>query len=549
MSLSVAAKIARRELRGGLKGFRVFLACLTLGIAAIAAVGTVRESVRQGLAREGAVILGGDAEIELTYRFASDDERLWMTQNSAAFSEIVDFRSMAVVDRGSVAARGLTQVKAVDSIYPLYGSVALEPDIELAVAFAGKNGIPGAVMDGVLVERLRLSTGDIFRLGTQEFVLSAILLSEPDNSGGAFTLGPRTIVRTTDLTQSGLLQPGTLFESAYRLQTQPGADLDRLESDANIAINSGGFHWRDRRNAAPGATEFIDRLGTFLILVGLAGLAVGGVGVAAAVRTYLDEKIQVIATLKTLGADGKTVFQAYLMQIGVMTVIGVASGILIGALLPIALAPLIKANLPLPVVLGLHPRPLLEAALYGVLTAILFTLWPLSRTASIRAAALFRDASLGLSGWPGRGYIAICGFVLMLLIAAAAWFSGNPRLAFWVAGGLFAVFLMLSVMAYALRRLTRWCVRFRIVQRFTPLRLALGSVGGPGGEAASVVLSLGLGLAVLATVGQIDANLRSAISRDLPDRAPTFFVVDIQSHQMQEYLALVQSNPAVTKVQ
>ncbi len=131
---------------------------------------------------------------------------------------------------------------------------------------------------------------------------------------------------------------------------------------------------------------------SFLVLVGLAGLAVGGVGVSAAVRAYLDEKTGTIATLKTLGAETGTIFLAYAIQIGVLTVIGIAIGLILGALAPLALAPLIEAQLPLPAVFGVHAAPLVEAALYGTLAAALFTLWPLARTEQVRAAALFRDA-------------------------------------------------------------------------------------------------------------------------------------------------------------
>jgi len=549
LSLGMAATIARRELRGGVKGFRIFLACLTLGIAAIAAVGSVRQSIELGLAREGAALLGGDAEIELTYRFANENERQWMAQNSTAVSEIVDFRSMAIVDRDGQVDSGLTQVKAVDDAYPLIGLVLLDPDMTLAQALDGQDGVPGAVMDRLLVDRLGLTVGDIFRLGAQQFVLAAVLLKEPDNAAGIFALGPRTIVRTRALDQSGLLAPGTLFDSAYRLKTAPNVGLDDLETRAGDAIDGGGFRWHDRRDGAPGVAIFVERLGAFLILVGLAGLAVGGVGVSAAVRAYLDEKIRVIATLKALGADQRTIFQAYLIQIGALSVLGIGLGLTIGALLPIVLAPVISANLPLPIVAGLHPRPLAEAALYGALVAALFTIWPLSRTANVRASTLFRDASLGLSGWPAWRYVLFCGFMLAALVGVAGLFSASLRLTFWVAAGLLAAFAALLIISILVRILARGAARIQLFNQLTPLRLALGSIGGPGSETGAVILSLGLGLAVLASVGQIDANLRNTIARDMPKRAPSFFVVDIQSDQMTAYLDRVENDSGVDRVQ
>lgn len=549
MSLRVAVRIARRELRGGLKGFRVFLACLTLSIAAIAAVGSVRESIELGLAQEGATILGGDAEIKLTYRFASSDERQWMDNTAIKVSEIVDFRSMAVVDRPGGAERALTQVKGVDRAYPIYGSALLEPDMGLAVALDGRGGLAGVVMERLLVDRLGLVVGDTIRLGEQDFALMAVLMHEPDSAGATFGLGPRTIVRTADLVNSGLLQPGSLFDASYRLKLTTGTDLDALQEQAEQTSDVGGLRWRDSRNGAPGISRFVERLATFLVLVGLAGLVVGGVGVSAAVKSYLDEKVQVIATLKSLGAEGRTIFQVYLLQIAALGAFGIILGVSLGAVVPILLAPLIEAKLPVPVVSGLQLRPLAEAAIYGVLVATLFTVWPLSRTLNVRAATLFRDASLGLSGWPRWPFILFTISILVVLVGTAAAFTGQARLTIWAATGVIGVFVTLTITAFVIRRSARRLARARIFRRVTVLRFALVSAGGPGSEAMSVILALGIGLSVLAAVGQIDSNLRGAIARELPDLAPSFFVVDIQPGQLDAYRARVENDPSVSRVQ
>lgn len=547
MSLPVSARIAARELRGGLRGFRVFLACLALGVAAIAAVGSVRASIEAGLEREGATILGGDAQLELTYRFAEPGERAWMDSRATVVSEIVDFRSMAVVEQDGATERGLTQVKAIDGAYPIYGTVGLAPDMPLDEALSTRNGIPGAAMDRVLADRLGIGPGDTFRLGTQDFRLSAILTREPDDAGGGFGLGPRTLVRTADLSGSGLLGPGTLFETEYRLRLPADADLEALRSEAEAEVK--GARWQDRRNGAPGVSEFVDRLGAFLVLVGLAGLAVGGVGVSAAVRSYLEEKTSTIATLKTLGADGRTIFLTYFLQIGALTLLGVAIGVALGALAPILLSPLIEARLPVPAVFTVHPGPLAEAALYGILAALVFTLWPLARTERVRAAALFRDAAVGTRSWPRPLWIAVTVLMLALLILSAALLSGLVVLTLWSAAGLVAAFLTLILAAMAVRAMARGLASSGILRGRSTLRLAFGSVGGPGSEATSVVLSLGLGLTVLAAVGQIDTNLRGAIQRDLPEVAPSYFIVDIQNDQMERFRAMLDANPAVETVE
>ncbi len=542
MSWRVSARFAQRELRGGLHGFRIFIACLALGVAAIAGVGSVRSAIQLGLTEQGAVLLGGDAKAEFTYRFADETERAWLASISDTISEVTDFRSMAVVNRDGVDERALTQVKSVDDSYPLLGEVVLDPPMPISDAISDR----GALMAPALADRLGLAPGDSFRLGTQDFTLSAILVREPDDAGDGFGLGPRTIVKTTALEGSGLLAPGSLFDTEYRMTLPVGTNLDALADKAKAEFERTGLKWRDARNGAPGVARFVDRLGSFLVLIGLSGLAVGGVGVSAAVRAYLARKTSVIATLRTLGATRSVIFQTYFLQIGVLSLVGIVLGLLLGGLVPILLGPLIGAALPIPAVFTLHPGPLTEAALYGVLTALVFTLWPLARAEEVRAATLMRDALEGANRLPAPRYIFATLVLLGLLVGAAMLFSGNAFLTIWTAGGILAALLVLTLAAQLIRAIARRSARHL---RGRPIwRWALAAIGGPGESAGAVVISLGLGLSVLAAVGQIDGNLRGAIARDLPDVAPSYFFVDIQKEQMPGYLDRLENDPAVSRI-
>ncbi|MCB2141683.1 MAG: ABC transporter permease, partial [Rhodobacteraceae bacterium] len=324
--LRVALSIARRDLRGGLRGFAVFVVCLVLGVAAIAAVGTVRSAVSDSLAREGAALLGGDAQMSFTYRMATPEERAFMAGHADAVSEIIDFRSMAVVGEGDAAERALTQVKAVDNAYPLIGAVELDPAMPLDEALAVADGAPGAVMDAVLADRLGLAVGDRFRLGLAEFRLAARIERAPDGAMRGFLLGPQTIVRSAALDGAGLLEPGSVYDSRYRLRLSAGANLDQIEQTAEQAFRDKGMRWQDARRGAPGAERFVDRMGSFLVLVGLAGLAVGGVGIASAVRSYLDGKTRTIAALKAVGAESRTILLVYVLQVGGVALIAIALG-------------------------------------------------------------------------------------------------------------------------------------------------------------------------------------------------------------------------------
>ena len=547
MSLRTASRFARRELRGGIKGFRVFLACLTFGVAAIAAIGTVRSSIETGLQREGAALLGGDAEIEFTYRFASQEELSWMESSANTISEIADFRSMVVVERGTEIERGLTQIKAIDTAYPLVGSVELSPEIPLTQALATSDGKPGTVMERVLADRLGLSPGDDIRLGDKTFRFSAFLIREPDNGGGSFGLGPRTIVYKDALEGSGLLLPGTLFSSKYRLTFPEGTLLEEVKTEALSAFSKSGLRWQDARAGAPGVAEFVERLGAFLVLVGLSGLAVGGVGVSAAVRTYLAGKTDVVATLRTLGADQKTIFQTYFLQIAALSLIGVSLGLIIGTAIPLTLAPILETVFPIPAVFGIYLSPMLEAAIYGILTALIFTLWPLARTGEMRAAALFRDALEGGSFFPPWRYsLAILALIIMLVTVAAI-YANNVFLTLWTAAGVVAALVVLSLAAWLIRRLARYLSHF--ARGRVALRAALSATYRGGAETTSVMVSIGLGLSVLAAIGQVDGNMRQAIADQLPDVAPSYFFVDIQSSQMPDFLDRVNNDTAITKIE
>ncbi|MCF6234056.1 MAG: drug:proton antiporter [Rhodobacteraceae bacterium] len=546
MSLRIAARLARRELRGGLRGFGIFLSCLALGVAAIAGVGSVRSGIEAGLAREGAALLGGDAEMRFTYRYASEDERDWMAVNAIAVSEIVDFRSMAIVIHDGEAEHGLTQVKAVDAAWPLIGTARLAPDMDMATALAGRDGQPGAVMQRVLIDRLGLQIGDTFRLGTQGFTLMAELTHEPDGAADGFGLGPRTIVALADLGQSGLLSPGSVFSSKYRLDLPDESDLVALSNEVKTMFGESGLRWTDARNGAPGIAQFVERLGAFLILVGLSGLVVGGVGVSAAVRAYLAEKTTVIATLRTLGADRATIFQTYFIQIGVLSALGISIGLVLGGLVPVVFGPIISARLPVPSDFAFYPVPLIEAAIYGLFTALIFTLWPLARTEHVRAATLFRDALSSAPLLPSWRYLLTILACLAALVGLAGWFSGSYLLTILTSAGLIGALAMLALAAMLVRFAAR---HSNGITRGRPsLRWALAAIGGTRDGAGSVMLSMGLGLSVLAAIGQIDGNLRNAISGNLPEVAPSYFFVDIQKDQMEGFYARLAGDPGVSKV-
>lgn len=545
--MTPALRFALRELRGGLAGFRIFLACLTLGVAVIAAVGSLSAAIVAGLERDARSLLGGDVTLRQIHRPVSAEQRDWLAAQSLRLSETIEMRAMAVRPDGT--RRSLAQLKAADSVYPLFGQVETDPAQPLPALLAEADGLFGAVVDEALLARLGLTLGDSLQIGEGRFRVTARLRKEPDRSAGPLDIGPRVLIATAALPQTQLLQPGSLAEFHYKLELPPGQNAAAFRTALNARFPAEGWRVRDPSQASPQVERFVERLALFLTLVGLTALLVGGVGVGNAVRAYLDGKSVTIATLKAVGAPSGTIFRLYLLLIAIMAGVGTLAGLILGAGAPWLAAGAIGALLPVPLAVGLYPVPLVLAAVFGLLTALTFSLWPLGRAQRISAASLFRDAGSARGQAPGTPILVAMGLSALLLAALAIGTAQQMLLAAWFVGGAVVSFGLFRLAATGLKRLARTLAsRPWAGGRSPKLRLALANIDRPGAPTGSVVLSLGLGLAVLVTVALIEGNLNRQVVERLPDQAPAFFFVDIPSTQTDAFDTLALSIPGASEL-
>lgn len=533
---ATAFRLARREMRGGLKGFRIFLACLALGVAAIAAIGSLSSAVRQGLEEDAQAILGGDASFRMIHREAPADA-LAHLRASGTVSHVTEMRTMsyrATPREGAGPDRVLVELKAVDDAYPLFGEVrhsgegALHNDM-----LAGK----GALADPLLLQRLGLEIGDRLRVGRTEVVIRGTLEREPDRDMGLINLGPRLLISRATLAETGLVVRGSLVYHRYRIRLADGIRAGPWIDETREAFPDAGWRIRSAARPAPGLDRFLDQITLYLTMVGLTALLVGGLGVAGGVRTYLERKTASIATMKCVGAPAQLVFLTYLFQILILAGLGILIGLVIGAGVPILLAPAVEELLRVSLRLDLYPLPLALAAAYGLLTALAFSLWSLAQAREVPPGALFRSVVSAPDIPPRRVFQLLTALVALCLAGLAIVTAADKLVA--------AIFVAGAVAAFFLFRGAGWLIQKGAARisaggiRNPNLRLALANLHRPGAATSSVVLSLGLGVTVLVAVALIQGNIVGEVSRQLPRNAPTYFFVDIQPHQVETFDATI----------
>ena len=540
-------RLALRDLRGGLSGFGIFLACIALGVAAISGVGSVSRSLSDGLAAQGRVILGGDASFDLIQREATPQESAFL-QSKGRLAEVTVMRAMARREAGDAA---LVELKAVGSAYPEAGTLVLDPALPVAAALALKERAYGAVADSAFAARLGLKVGDGFKVGEAAFVLRASLVQEPDKLAAGIGFGPRVLVSDAALAATGLVQPGSLVRHLYRVALpdvagHPASDADvhALVEDAGRRFPAAGWEARTRENVSPQFSRDIERFTQFLTLVGLTALIIGGAGVANAIRGFVERRRPSIATLKSLGATGTYVFSLMLIEVMAIAALGIAIGLAVGVAMPYVVAWAFNAVLPFALVPSMYPRQIAAGLLYGAWTALVFSMAPLGRAHNIPVSALFRDQVEPDARRLRPRYLALVALAGTGLVTTILLLSQQRSLAIYYMVATAGGFVVLRLVAAALMGLARRLPH----SRFVALRLAVANIHRPGALTPTVVLSLGLGLALLVALTLIDGNIRGQLHRTASGETPSFFFLDVQNSQVPAFRSFLEAHAADGKL-
>jgi putative ABC transport system permease protein len=511
LNTGLALRIASRELRAGARGFLVFLACLTLGVSAIAAAGSASSMFRQGVSGELSRILGGDISFSAN-RAEIPDELTAELETLGTISHIADVNVMAAAGD----TRRLVRVRGVDTAYPLLGEAVTQPVIDLTAAFEVRDNLPGAIAGQDIFNLFDLQVGDELRIGDQVFQLRGVLESEPDRLDLGFDFAPRVLTSLDAVQNAQFLIEGSIFSRGVRVVFDDlETDLSLASDDYQARYEEAGVRITTRDDLGDQFDDLLDQLSVFLAVAGLAALLAGGLGVAQAVATFLSTRTGSIAALKALGADGGTIRLAYILQILTLAIIGSAMGALIGGAVPNLLVAVYGDALPIPANNGFYLQPMLMAGLFGVLSAMMFALPAIGRARATPPAALLggESRSKDTTPWPERIGALVLGITF---VGLAVLFSPSPMVAGVLLGFAVIVFLILWAAAFGLRRLARFLARFTR----GGLRIALTQLGGPGSVAPVAAPALGLGLALLAVVTLVQHNLVTQIRDTAPANLP-----------------------------
>ena len=527
---------ARRNLRSGLKGFWIFLSCLTLGVSAIAIIGSLAAAVQRGLDEQGQFLLGGDLEFALTQRQATPDELAYIN-NIGQTSRIATMRAMAQ----STVASTLVELKATDENYPLYGTMKLGQDSKL------EGNSSEVQVDPLLLARLNLKLGDQIKLGKANFTINATIENEPDRIADGIIFGPRILLSQDALAATGLLQPGSLVTWRYRVKLHSDASLKAGKIAADAATEkfpNAGWRVRTTDKAAQGADEFINRLGYFMTLVSIAALTIGGAGIANAVTAFVNRRRSSIATMKCLGLPNRDVVGICLTEIMAVSLLGIGIALIAGAAAPSIVEALFAKILPLPISTAFEWKPLFFAAVLGFLVTLAFAIWPLSRIANIQGAALFRSHSMDEGAKPNWRYIMAS--LVILAIAALVILAGfdDPKITAAYLGGLAVSFIILAILAAGMVKVASLVPRPKNLL----LRQAIQSLYRPGATSRSVIMALGLGLSLFVTLALTDQTISTELKSGIPEQAPAFFFLDVQNDELAQFRTSLSSQNGVGEI-
>ena len=562
-------RMAWRETRGAWRHFLYFFACIAIGVGALVGVSLFGANMEQAVTREARGLLGGDLEIRLTRPLSLPGQAVLNSLGERDMvlthvSELVAMAARATPGLPMTQSTQIIELKAVESAYPLYGAIRLDPAQSLDVLLhpdnnrCGGRSCFGAVVQESLLVRMGLSVGDRLKVGQAMFLITGVVRTEPDRMANAFILGPRVMIAQEGLLAAELIKPGSRVRERYLVKIAADIPLEPLRTELRDRLEADSARVSSYRTSQSQLRQFLEQLSRYLGLIGLTALFIGGLGVGTSIHAFLRDKLRTIAILKAIGADSATVVSTYVVQAIFLGCIGSLAGIVLGIALQRGLPPLAAALFASDILdqLGVSSElswysvwPLLKGAALGLLSTLLFTLWPLLKIREVHPGAIFRrDAEQATveQGTPRSRWwvkwgltdpwnVGTAGGIILGLCALSVWQAGSWSIGFLFIGAMSLAITVLFVCARVFVQGLAWAPLPRVLS----LRYALGNVVRPGSQATGIMVAIGIGVMAIVTVSLVEQALLQQIQENRPSDAPTFFFIDIQPDQAKGFVSLI----------
>lgn len=527
---------AVRDIRSGFRSFYLALICLVIGLASITTVQVVATSILDSIQKNSRTILGADWVVRQIYNPVGEAERKWILDKGAIISETIEMRPMLInpVTGDTV----LVELKIVDDIYPLYGDITLGSGQKFSERMA-----EGILLDPSLKERLQVNIGQNLQLGEAQIAVADWIENEPDRAGsGRFGLAPRVIMSRSQFEKTGLQKPGSLISYDTRIKWT-GSNIptaDEFQSSFPTAT------WRltTSENASPQIQRFVKNLLQFMTLVGLSALLIGGIGVANGLGVFFEKRLASIAIYKMIGVPQNILRKIYGYQIAMMTAIGIIIGVGIGAVIPIMGLSFLKNMLPFPISLNYSFESLAAPAVFGILITWIFALWPFGKAELTSPLLLFRQGLPENIKRPSFDILVIMTSLVISLCGFIFYMAVDQRFALFFIIGAFTCFIVFWAIGFIIKKSTGI-----IADKMTVIpRLAFTNLGGPRSATTLTLVSIGIGLTVLGGITLIDRNMRGILTERMPKDAPSFFFIDIQPSQKDDFEKMISNWPNTRKL-
>jgi putative ABC transport system permease protein len=561
LSLQSAAKIASREMRASTGKFFFVILSVAIGVAALTGVRGFSSSFRATLLTHARSILAGDLSAR-AFRQPTPGELDGLAQIEHEGTQVTPVTElMSMASAPATMDPLLVSVKAIDPTkFPFYGTVDLAPAQSLQAALYPDTV---AVGDDLLL-RLHLNIGDQLKLGNQLYRITATVENEPDRLSSNFSAGPRVLISREALDRSGLLAPGShagqrfLFKLPQR--GPHGTVDDAAVQDMKLRLEKllPESQVLDYRETNPALTQGLDRATSLLSLMSLVALVLGAIGVAMAMRAHLQQRLDTIAIMKSLGARSSQVIKIYLLQTLILGLLGGALGVALGVgvqvALPLFLAKLVNVNPDL----RIDPRSILTGLGAGILTTLLFTLPPLLDIRNVRPILILRRAMDESSDDPfisaifakiTKNYAQILAAVLILggLAAIATTLSDSSTVGKYFTIGLVAVLAILLLASWAVLRSLHFFLDRTRLSLPSSLRHGLANLYRPGNPSAALLAALGMGVMQITTVYLVQQAVVSELHVASAPNLPNVFLVDMTNEEVPGIRALLKTAPGITK--